>query len=293
MIRIFTIISLLLISLLNADEPSNKNPIALIKTSKGDIYVELFTEAAPKTVANFLGLAEGKIEYTDAVTGVKKKGNYFDGLTFHRVIAKYMIQGGDPLGNGKGGPGYTIADEINGYGLGLDSENLFLTEAQFTQLAINKTRSDFKINSMEAYEKVGKEKFTQKLGENVTLLKKVSAEKFSRLDQNIYLGYNYDKNLKSKKFVKGSLAMANAGPNTSGSQFFITVEETPQLNGGYTNFGIVIKGLEIAIAISQVETDAVMGVQTPATTNKPKEDVKIISIRELTGKEKADLLAPK
>lgn len=292
--KLFLLFSFLIsFTLLFGDEPAKNNPIALIKTSKGDIYVELYADSAPKTVENFLGLAEGKIEYKDAVTGEKKKGNYFDGLTFHRVIAKYMIQGGDPLGNGKGGPGYTFADEINGYELGLDKENLFLTEEQFTQLAVNKTRSDFKIYSIEAYEKIGKEAFTKKLGENVTLLKKISAEQFTKLDQNIYLGYVFDKKLKTKKLVKGSLAMANSGPNTNGSQFFINVVDTPQLNGGYTNFGEVVKGMEVAIAISQVETDAVMGVQTAETKNKPKEDVKIISIRKLSDKEKEELIKSK
>lgn len=291
--RFLLLCLLLAFAFVVAEEPAKTNRIALIKTSKGDIYVRLFSDSAPKTVDNFLGLAEGKIEYTDAKTGQKKKGNFYDGLTFHRVIPKFMIQGGDPLGNGKGGPGYSIPDEINGYALELDKENIFLTEADYTNLPLNKTRFDLKINSMESYEKVGKEAFTKKLGENVALLKKISAEQFTKLDKNQYLGYVYDKNLKTKKLVKGSIAMANYGPNTSGSQFFINVVDTPELNGGYTNFGEVIKGMDVVVAISQVETDAVMGVQTPQTTNKPKEDVIIISIRKLTDKEKDELLAPK
>ena len=127
----------------------------------------------------------------------------------------------------------------------------------------------------------------------MSLLKKISAEQFTKLDQNVYLGYVYDKNLKTKKLMKGSLAMANAGPNTNGSQFFINVVDTPQLDGAYTNFGEVIKGMEVAIAISQVETDAKMGVQTRETTNKPKEDVNIISIRKISDKEKEELLKSK
>ena len=281
------VIFLFLISFSNifADDAANKknNPIALIKTSKGDIYVELYSDGAPKTVENFLGLAEGKIEYKDVVSGEKKKGNYFDGLTFHRVIKGFMIQGGDPLGNGAGGPGYAIIDEINGYSFGLENEIVTLTDALKQQLATQKTYSDLKINSKEAYEKVGIEAITKKFGENVTLIKEKAAN-FNKLEQNLFMGYVYDKKLNTRKLVKGSIAMANAGPNTAGSQFFINVVDTPQLNGSYTNFGEVVKGIEVAVAISEVAR---------GPNDKPKEDVKIISIRKLSDEEKAELLKSK
>jgi peptidyl-prolyl cis-trans isomerase A (cyclophilin A) len=143
---------------------------AIINTSEGTITCKLFTKEAPKTVANFVGLATGTKEFKDPKTNAMVKRPFYNGLTFHRVISKFMIQGGDPLGTGMGGPGYQFADEnTNG---------------------------------------------------------------------------SYDK--------PGVLAMANAGPNTNGSQFFITVAPTPHLQGGYSVFGQVISGQDVADKISNV-----------------------------------------
>ncbi len=152
----------------------NKQMKAIIETSMGTIEVELFADKAPVTVANFVGLAEGKKEFTDPKTGKKTKRKFYDGLTFHRVIPEFMIQGGCPLGTGTGGPGYTFEDETN--------------------------------NGL---------KFNQ----------------------------------------PGLLAMANAGPNTNGSQFFITEVTTPWLNGHHTIFGQVMSNedLEIVKKIARVD----------------------------------------
>src|SRR5215471_1836475 len=142
-------------------------------TNYGDFTVRLLPEKAPKTVANFVGLAEGTI---DPVTGKPGKSKpYYDGLTFHRIIDGFMIQGGDPTGTGTGGPGYRFADEID----------------------------------------------------------------------------------KSHMFDKaGIVAMANAGPNTNGSQFFITVAPYPQLPTNYTIFGEVVEGLDVVQKIGKVRTGA-------------------------------------
>lgn len=136
---------------------------ALMATTKGDIALELYYKDTPLTVTNFVGLAEGTL---DAAQGAK----FYDGLKFHRVIKDFMIQGGDPSGNGTGGPGYTFADE-------------FLDKYKFTG--------------------------------------------------------------------PGILAMANRGPATNGSQFFITHVETPWLNGKHTIFGRVVAGQDVVNAIAQ------------------------------------------
>src|SRR5437870_11040308 len=86
---------------------------AIMTTSMGTIVLKLFEKEAPKTVANFVGLAQGTKPWTDPKTGQKVKKPFYNGLIFHRVIPGFMIQGGDPLGNGQGGPGYEFADEIN------------------------------------------------------------------------------------------------------------------------------------------------------------------------------------
>lgn len=149
---------------------------AVIKTSQGDITIELFPKAAPKTVANFIGLAKGTKDWTDPKTGQKVSGrSLYTGTIFHRVIPDFMIQGGDPLGSGMGGPGYQFADEFNN-------------------------------------------------------------------------GYDFS--------VPYMLAMANSGPNTNGSQFFITVVPTVWLNNKHTIFGKVIKGQEVVDAIVSAPTSA-------------------------------------
>ncbi len=147
---------------------------AIIDTSLGTIKIKLLPESAPLTVENFVELAEGTREFTDPKTGKKTKRKFYDGLVFHRVIPEFMIQGGDPLGTGTGGPGYKFKDEI---------------------------------------------------------------------DANV-------------KFDKpGILAMANAGPNTNGSQFFITEVSTPWLNGNHTIFGQVTEGLDVIKKIARIEVD--------------------------------------
>ncbi|MFL1378094.1 MULTISPECIES: peptidylprolyl isomerase [unclassified Nocardiopsis] len=167
---------------------SKGQPTARLNTSKGTIVIRLFEEEAPETVANFIGLADGSKPWMDPATGKPGNGSLYEGTIFHRVIEGFMIQGGDPLGSGRGGPGYTFKDEIH--------PNL----------------------------------------------------KFDR------------------PFL---LAMANAGPGTNGSQFFITVEKPYWLDGRHTIFGEVVEGDEIVQAISTVATDA---------QDRPREDVVINSI---------------
>lgn len=163
-----------------------KNQTAVIKTTEGDITVKLFPDKAPKTVENFVGLATGKKEWTDPKSGKKMKGkSLYAGTIFHRVIPKFMIQGGDPLGTGTGGPGYRFEDE-------------------------------------------------------------------------------FDPSLTFSK--PGILAMANAGPGTNGSQFFITVEQTPWLNNRHTIFGEVTKGMDVVKKIVSAPRGA---------GDKPNKDIKI------------------
>jgi len=153
--------------------PRQPGTYAVFDTSDGQIVCRLFPTEAPKTVANFIELAEGAREWTHPVTKKKGSDKLYDGTIFHRVIPDFMIQGGDPAGNGMGGPGYRFEDETKG-----------------------------------------------------------SPHKFD---------------------VPGKLAMANAGPNTNGSQFFITVAPTDWLTGKHTIFGEVAEGQDIVEKISRVK----------------------------------------
>ena len=146
---------------------------AQFDTSEGTFTIRLFEKEAPKTVENFVGLAEGTREWKDPQTGEAKTAPFYDGVTFHRVIGGFMIQGGDRLGTGTGGPGYKFADEFH--------PSLRHTKA-------------------------------------------------------------------------GMLSMANAGPNTNGSQFFITLGPTPHLDNRHSVFGEVVEGMDIVSRIGSVQT---------------------------------------
>lgn len=161
---------------------------ALIKTSMGDIKAELYWEKAPVTVANFVGLAKGSKQWTDPKTNQLSSKPLYNGTIFHRVIPGFMIQGGDPMGTGVGGPGFSFKDEFS---------------------------PDLKHNA------------------------------------------------------PGILSMANAGPNTNGSQFFITEVETPFLNHRHSVFGKVVENLPLVSRITQVARD---------TQDKPLRDVVIKEI---------------
>ena len=160
---------------------------ANVETTEGNFRIRLYDKEAPNTVANFVGLAEGTKEWRDPATGQKKKAPYYDGIIFHRVINGFMIQGGDPLGQGTGGPGYTFADEFH------------------------PTR-------------------------------------------------RHDR--------AGILSMANAGPGTNGSQFFITLAPTPHLDNRHSVFGEVVSGLDVVKRIGAVATGRQDRPVTPVVINK-------------------------
>jgi len=162
---------------------------ATFLTNQGTIVCRLFEKEAPKTVENFVQLAEGKRDWKDSVSGKKGPGPLYNGTVFHRVIPDFMIQGGDPSGTGMGGPGYKFEDETKGS------------------------------------------------------------------------SYKFDKG--------GKLAMANSGPNTNGSQFFITVAATPWLTGNHTIFGEIVEGEDISNKISTLPRNR---------QDRPNDDVVVESI---------------
>jgi peptidyl-prolyl cis-trans isomerase A (cyclophilin A) len=163
---------------------------ARFTTTEGEFVAKFFDKEAPKTVANFVGLAEGTTEWTDPRTREKKKTNFYDGLIFHRVIDGFMIQGGCPLGSGRGDPGYRFADEFH-------------------------------------------------------------------------------PNLRHSR--EGLLSMANAGPNTNGSQFFVTLGPTPHLDNRHSVFGEVVEGMDVVRRIGKVK----VGVQDRPVADVVMKRVKI------------------
>jgi cyclophilin family peptidyl-prolyl cis-trans isomerase len=175
------------------------NPTATLGTNHGDIILELYADRAPKTVENFIKLAEHKPAadddpardtptWEDPETGEVRGDSLYEGITFHRVIEGFMIQGGDPTGTGRGGPGYQFADEFH--------DDL-----------------------------------------------------------------SHDR--------PGILSMANSGPDTNGSQFFITLDAQPHLDGKHAVFGEVVDGMDVVEEIGNVETDA---------SDQPLEEIVVESV---------------
>lgn len=265
-----TTLALILTGILSAEEA--KNPIVTMATNHGDITIELLEKSAPETVKNFIGLAEGTKEFTNAA-GEKVKKPFYDGLTFHRVIDDFMIQGGCPLGTGKGKPGYKFKDEINADSLGLQKLKVFddakglheylkvYPPQQVQQMIVKPIFEKLGITSQEDLDAKQKELQAEleKLTKTLTI---------KELYQGI--GYQYDDKLTSYPMKKGFLAMANAGPNTNGCQFYINLKDNHYLDGKHTVFGKVIEGMDVVEKIAKVETGA---------RDMPVEPVKIISIR--------------
>ena len=166
-----------------------KGLYAVLETSLGEMVAKLEDEKTPETVKNFVGLATGEKEYTDPRTGDKSHAPFYDGTVFHRIIKNFMVQGGDRLGQGTGGPGFRFKDEFHP---------------------------------------------------------------------------------SLKHTVPGILSMANAGPNTNGSQFFITLVPTPWLDNKHSVFGKLVKGEDVLQKLGAVAT---------GSGDRPREEVKIISVK--------------
>ncbi len=219
--------------------PDKKTIFAVMDTNKGNLVLELYHDNAPLTVQNFIDLAQGEKEFLKQ--GEKIKKPFYNGLTFHRVIAGFMVQGGCPNGDGTGGPGFTFDDEINAKSLGLDkvkvkdapSYGRLLQKAVIVGMGI-KSQQELEGRITEAEENLK------------------AASEMSVLEVLARNGYKYNEVLTSKKAIKGALAMANSGPNTNGSQFFINQVDTPHLDGLHTVFGQLVNGDTV---INQIITD--------------------------------------
>ena len=268
--HLITTIILVIAGILSAEDP--KNPIVTMVTSEGDVTIELFEKSAPETVQNFIGLAEGTKEFTNAA-GEKMTKPFYDGLTFHRVIENFMIQGGCPLGTGKGGPGYKFKDEINAKSVGIEKLKVFddannlheylqvYPQQRVQQMLVKPIFEKLGITSQEDLD-AKQEQLKEELEKSMKTLT------LKGLYEGI--GYVYDEKLTSFPMMTGYLAMANAGPNSNGSQFYINLTDNHYLDGKHTVFGKVIEGMDVVEKISKVEKDA---------SDKPLEPVKIISIR--------------
>ena len=244
-------------------------PIAVMETSLGTIEIELTPDLTPVTVANFIGLAEGTKEWTVPTSGEKVKKPFYDGLIFHRVINDFMIQGGCPLGNGTGGPGYKFEDEC--YTVGTKA----ITGEIKDENVANRIAGEVVVPYLRKTAKEQQDKDLLAILEQCN--KKRSIKPIMQHPVEYYLKKtSYKGNFVEKKMNGsvdyGTLCMANSGPNTNGSQFFIVTKKggCSWLNGKHTVFGKVIKGMDVVHKIEATPKGA---------RDKPKEDVVIKSIR--------------
>lgn len=242
-----------------------------IRTAQGAIICRLFDAACPVTVQNFRELAEGTRATPDPATGQLVNRPFYDGLTFHRVIPGFMIQGGDPKGDGTGGPGFQFKDEINAASLGLDKEQALQGEQLHPHCAyMGRQFVSTYIEPRLLGRGIGPASTAEERNAAIAAilpqLQTISLMQFYK-----DLGYRYDDALPpSRRPVRGVLAMANSGPNTNGSQFFINLGDTPHLTGKHTVFGEVVAGMDVAMAIAAVPRDE---------RDRPREPVRIIGIR--------------
>lgn len=271
------IVAVLALPILAAEEKAEEkadapDPQCVIKTSMGEIVVKLYAKEAPRTVANFIGLAEGLVKFKDPNTGESVQRPYYDGLIFHRVIKDFMIQGGCPLGTGKGNPGYRFQDEINADALGLHTMKAVDAQMRPHPWLGVRNQEDFNNTVLRPLFRamgITTDEELRKRQEEVN--KRVKSLSLKEVYTN--LGYKYDDKLKSHPPKRGSLAMANSGPNTNGSQFFINLKDTPWLTGKHTVFGEVIRGMNVV--------DSIGSVRVTPPMNRPVEPVRIISIRTI------------
>lgn len=232
---------------------SKERPIIRMDTSEGSITIELWNDIAPKTVENFTQLAFGGKEWTNPRTGNKETGAFYDGLTFHRVSRDFIIQGGCPIGNGNGGPGYYFNDEIYDDTNAEVITGFITTKERADQLYrnvikpyLNKTTSPDK-EILLIMNQCRKSKSMRPLMKHPVeyYLKKTGRKEPLR-----------DKGILRAKVEYGTICMANTGPDTNGSQFFIVTkkEGCEWLNGKHTVFGKVIKGKSVINKIQMSET---------------------------------------
>jgi cyclophilin family peptidyl-prolyl cis-trans isomerase len=243
----------------------------LIRTSLGEIRCKLYDQACPVTVQNVIEMSEGRRAWTDPATGQQVNRPLYDGLTFHRVIPGFMIQGGDPKGNGQGGPGFQFKDEINAVSLGLDKEMALQGDQLHPSIAyMGRQFVGTYLDPRLAGRGIGPTSTAEERNAAIAAILP-QLQTISLMEFYKDLGYRYDAALPpSKKPVRGVLAMANSGPNTNGSQFFINLGDTPHLAGKHTVFGEVVAGMEVAVAIAGVPRDE---------RDMPRSPVKIIGIR--------------
>lgn len=231
-----------------------QNPLVLISTSQGEIYLELFPTEAPNNVENFIALAEGEKEFTNPNTGELIESRYYNGMRFHRVVPGFIIQAGSPAYNPLGVQVNLLDDEINADALGLDQMAALNPDGSFADVLNIESKQDF-------HEEILTPLYSRRnIADVETALSRQyqTAEALQGLSvKSVYenLGYRYDDSLQSRPIERGTVAVANSGPDSNGPEFFISLTAAAWLTGKYTVIGKVVEGQEVMDRIGNTAVD--------------------------------------
>ena len=231
-----------------------KNPLLLLSTSQGDIYLELLSNEAPANVTNFLALAAGEIEITDPNTETSYRPRYFDGMRFHRVVPGFVIQAGSPLHNPLGAPGDQLQDEINANALGLDTQPALQSDGSFNSLLNIAGRAEFETQILQPlYDSMDIDSETELLERQYAVLEELLQLTVKEVYQQ--QGFNYLTNHSTRPIRRGVVALANRGPDSNGPEFFIALQDSPWLTGKHTVIGRVVEGMDVVDTIGERAVD--------------------------------------
>lgn len=251
------------------------NPLMLMRTSRGDIYLELFPQSAPRNVANFIALAEARVPLFDISTAATVTPHYYDGLVFHRILRNYLVQAGAPRAPDAPVPEYLVEDEINARQFGLHEQKVLD--------AFGKPHPWLNLADNAQFQKEILVPLYRRLG--ISSPEAVTARQFEIHDalRDMTLrqayenqGYRYNERLVSRDPLRGSVAMAGNGPNTNAAEFFITLVDAPWLAGKATIIGRVVEGMEI---VDRIDQAAVLRGDTTAAT--PTTATMIFDLRQV------------
>ena len=232
----------------------SQNPLIRISTSKGEMYLELYPLEAPNNVENFIALAEGEKEFTNLKTGEPIQSRYYNGMRFHRVVPGFIIQAGSPAINPLGLQVSLLNDEINANALGLDQIPALNPDGSFADVLNIESKPDF-------HEEILTPLYSQR---NITDVEAALSRQYQVLEtlQELSVksayenqGYRYDDSLESRPIERGTVALANSGPDSNGSEFFISLTAAEWLWGKYTVIGKVVEGQEVMDSIGNTAID--------------------------------------
>ena len=249
----------------------SSNPLMLVSTSAGPIYIEMLPAEAPENVARFIEFTVGEVPLIENDSTLTVSPRYYNGSRFHRVIPNFIIQAGSPEHNAHGRPRDYLADEINASALGLDRLPVILQAGEINPILNTDSQQEFASRVLEPlYRQLGIDSPEQLETEESAIIDALQSLTVMRLYE--YEGYRYQNRYPTRAITRGIVALANDGPNRNGPEFFISLSDAPWLDGRYTVIGRVVEGMETADSIGDKPIQPV---------NPDPESTRIYSIRKL------------